>query len=73
MPSLPAGSGLRRLLDDSRSRFLREEDAGDGAQGEESLRGFYLWDATSSYSDPKTGREKTYKYKESHVVSLSAP
>ena len=39
-------------------------------QGDESLRGFYLWDATGSYEDPKTGKEKTYKYKESFPVSL---
>ena len=40
-------------------------------QGEEpKMNGFYLWDATSSYADPKTGKEKTYKYKESHPVVL---
>ncbi len=39
-------------------------------QGEESMRGFYLWDATGAYADPKSGREKTYKYKESHPVSV---
>ncbi len=42
-------------------------------QGSDTLRGFYPWDASASYADPKTGKEKTYKYKESHVVSLSAP
>ena len=35
------------------------------------LRGFYLWDASSSYDDPKSGKEKTYKYKESYGVSLA--
>ena len=39
-------------------------------QGVEPMRGFYLWGATGSYSDPKTDRPKTYKYKESHSVSL---
>ena len=42
-------------------------------QGEESLRGFYLWDASSSYDDPKTGKPKTYKYKESYSVILTEP
>ena len=35
------------------------------------LRSFYLWDASSSYVDPKNGKEKTYKYKESYGVSLA--
>ncbi len=42
-------------------------------QGESEMRGFYLWDASSSYDDPKTGKPKTYKYKESHPVTLSVP
>jgi len=42
-------------------------------QGEDVMRGFYLWDATGAYEDEKTGKEKTYKYKESHPVSLTAP
>ena len=37
-------------------------------QGAESLRGFYLWDATGEYVDKN--KTKTYKYKESHSVSL---
>jgi len=41
--------------------------------GMEAMRGFYLWDATGTYEDPKTGKEKTYKYKESHPVSLVEP
>lgn len=41
-------------------------------QGKESLRGFYLWDAAGVYEDAKTGKEKTYKYKESHSISLDA-
>ena len=41
-------------------------------QGRPSMTGFYLWDATGSYEDPKTGRPKTYKYKESHSVSLDS-
>jgi len=40
-------------------------------QGEDKMRGFYLWDATGVYEDPKTKREKTYKYKESYPVSMS--
>ena len=40
--------------------------------GAGGMRGFYLWDATGAYEDPKTGKEKTYKYKESHPVSLVA-
>ena len=40
-------------------------------QGAESMRGFYLWDATGAYDDPKTGKPKTYKYKESHGVTLA--
>ena len=39
-------------------------------QGAEEMRGFYLWDATGSYDDPKTGKTKTYKYKESYPVFL---
>ena len=39
--------------------------------GADSLRGFYLWDASSSYADPKSGKPKVYKYKESHGVSLA--
>ena len=39
-------------------------------QGEAGLRGFYLWDATAVYEDDKTGKEKTYKYKESYSVEL---
>ena len=40
-------------------------------QGMDSLDGFYLWDGTGYYEDPKTGREKSYKYKESHGVRLA--
>ena len=40
-------------------------------QGEEPLMdGFYLWDATGEYADPKTGKPKTYKYKLSFPVRL---
>ena len=39
-------------------------------QGEDKMRGFYLWDAMGTYDDPKTGKEKTYKYKESYPVRL---
>jgi hypothetical protein len=40
-------------------------------QGEEpKMKGFYLWDATGVYEDEKTGKEKTYKYKESFPVML---
>ena len=39
--------------------------------GADSLRGFYLWGASSSYDDPKTGKQKVYKYKESHGVLLT--
>ena len=39
--------------------------------GADSLRGFYLWDASSSYADPKTGKQKAFKYKESHGVLLT--
>ncbi len=42
-------------------------------QGSDTLRGFYLWDAVGSYADPKTGKTKTYKCKESHGVLLYAP
>ena len=38
--------------------------------GAESLRGFYLWEATGYYDDPKTGKPKSYKYKESYPVGL---
>jgi len=41
--------------------------------GAGGMRGFYLWDATGTYEDPKTGKEKAYKYKESHAVMLAAP
>jgi hypothetical protein len=40
--------------------------------GMEEMRGFYLWDATGAYENPKTDKEKTYKYKETHSVTLSA-
>ena len=39
-------------------------------QGVETLRGFYLWDATGEYTDPKTLKLKTYKYMESFSVYL---
>ena len=39
-------------------------------QGMESLAGFYLWDAAGVYEDAKTGKEKTYKYKQSYPVQL---
>ena len=40
-------------------------------QGEEpKMEGFYLWDATGEYEDPKTGKSKVYKYKQSFPVSL---
>ena len=42
-------------------------------QGVEDLGGFYLWDATGVYEDPKTGKEKTYKYKASYPVMLLDP
>lgn len=35
------------------------------------LNGFYLWDATGRYTDAKTKKEKTYKYKLSYPVSLT--
>ena len=37
------------------------------------MSGFYLWDAAGAYEDPKTGKEKTYKYKTFHPVSLVEP
>jgi len=39
--------------------------------GAEDMRGFYLWDASSSYEDEQTGKEKTYKYRESFPVRLA--
>ena len=39
--------------------------------GADSMRGFYLWDASSSYDDPKTGKQKAYKFKSSYGVSLT--
>ena len=41
-------------------------------QGEKELRGFYLWDAVGAYKDEKTGKEKTYKYKQSYPVLFLA-
>jgi len=42
-------------------------------QGEEpKMDGFYLWDATGEYEDEKTGKTKTYKYKQSYPVRLFA-
>ena len=41
-------------------------------QGQEKLSGFYLWDETGVYEDEKTGKEKTYKYKQSYPVLLLA-
>ena len=41
-------------------------------QGENELRGFCLWDASSVFNDPKTGKEKTYKYRQSFSVRLTA-
>lgn len=45
--------------------------AGIVVLGEESLRGFYPWDAASYYFDPKTAKEKAYKLKEPHIVTLT--
>ena len=39
-------------------------------QGQGSMNGFYLWDATGSYLDEKTKKAKSYKYKLSFPVSL---
>ncbi len=40
-------------------------------QGEEPrMDGFYLWDEAGVYEDPKTGKMKTYKYKQSYPVNL---
>ena len=42
-------------------------------QGEEpKMDGFYLWDATGEYEDPKTGKTKSYKYKQSFPVRMFA-
>ena len=42
-------------------------------QGEEpKMDGFYLWDVTGEYEDEKTGKTKTYKYKQSYPVRLFA-
>ena len=41
-------------------------------QGQDSMNGFYLWDVTGFYYDPKTGKPKTYKYNESRPMSLIA-
>lgn len=42
-------------------------------QGENpKMDGFYLWDAAGEYADPKTGKPKAYKYKQSFPVSLLA-
>ncbi len=41
--------------------------------GEEpKMDGFYLWDATGEYEDQKTGKAKSYKYKQSFPVRLLA-
>jgi len=34
----------------------------------DALRGYYLWERTGSYTDEKSGKDKTYKYKESRPV-----
>ena len=40
-------------------------------QGEDpKMDGFYPWDASSEYEDEKTGKVKTYKYKQSFPVLL---
>ena len=39
-------------------------------QGTDALSGFYLWDATGEYTDAKTKKLKTYKYKETFSVYL---
>ena len=36
------------------------------------MEGFYLWDATGEYEDVKTGKLKSYKYKQSFPVRLLA-
>ena len=42
-------------------------------QGDEpKMEGFYLWDATGEYEDEKTGKLKSYKYKQSFPVRLLA-
>ena len=35
-----------------------------------NLGGFFLWDDTAFYKDPKTGKEKSYKFKQSFRVRL---
>ena len=46
---------------------------GAAVQGEAEMRGFFLWDATGSYEDPKTGKTKTYTYRESRFALLFKP
>ena len=41
-------------------------------QGSHSLDSFYLCDAVGSYIDSKTGKEKTYKFKESYPLLLKS-
>lgn len=41
-------------------------------QGEASHSGFYLWDAVGTYDDEKTGKPKTYKYKQSFPARLAS-
>ena len=40
-------------------------------QGRNTMGGFCLWDAIGEYEDAKTGKTKTYKYKQSFSVNLS--
>ena len=62
--------GSYSLLPDYGGKAKKVNFEGIVVLGAESLRGFYPWDAVGSYVDPKSGRAKTYKYKEPRPMAL---
>ena len=63
--------GSCSFLPDGGGKAKKANFEGIVVLGAESLRGFYLWDASSSYLDPKSGKLKNYKYKQSLPVWLN--
>ena len=63
--------GSCSFLPDGGGKAKKANFEGIVVLGAETQRGIYLWDAAGSYIDPKSNKPKTYKYKESHPVSLT--
>ena len=63
--------GSCSFLPDGGGKAKKANFEGIVVLGAETQQGCYLWDAAGSYVDPKSNKPKTYKYKESHPVSLT--